>query len=135
MNSLSNTTPETTTPTQTPSILPASTLSAAELKQQLSAIKMNKENAIKLIVFYATLKKFSDKAKEYLSTKCEACDDGNYTAGQMSLKHIQGSKTTYTNDKIKKFEEQIKAEREKIKANKSKGEIIETKYNSFKVQY
>jgi formate dehydrogenase assembly factor FdhD len=135
MNSLSNTTPETTTPTQTPSILPASTLSAAELKQQLSAIKMNKENAIKLIVFSHVLEAATKEAKEYLSTRCEACDDGNYTAGQMSLKHVEGSRTTYTNDKIKKLEEQIKAEKEKIKANKSKGEIIETKYNSFKVQY
>ena len=134
MNTLSNTTPELITPAQT-SILPASTLSAAELKQQLSTIKMNKENAIKLVVFSHVLEAATKEAKEYLTTRCEACDDGNYTVGQMSLKHVEGSRTSYTNDKIKKLEDQIKAEKEKIKLGKSKGEIVETKYNSFKVQY
>lgn len=134
MSTLSKNTPETTTPQPT-SILPATTLSAVELKQQLESIPLTKENAIKMIVFSNVLKSFVEEAKDYLTTRCKNCDDGNYTTGQMSLKLIEGSKTSYTNEKIEKLEAEIKKEKEKIKSGKSKGEITETKYNSFKVQY
>lgn len=118
---------------QSTQILPASSMSATELKQQLELIPLNKENAIKMIVFSHILQKFTDEAKEYLTTRCKNCDDGNYTVGQMSLKLVEGTRTSYSNDKIKELENEIKAEKERIKLGQSQGDIVETKFNSFRV--
>lgn len=129
MSDSSSNTPEKVQP-----LLPASNLSAADIKQALDSVPLNKENAIKMITMANLLKKAAEKAKEYLTTRCTTCDDGNYTTGQISLKLVEGNKTTYTNEKIEKLEAQIKAERERIKNGKSKGETIIAPYKSFNVQ-
>lgn len=107
-------------------------ITALDIEQQINAIPMNKENAIKLLTISRYLSAREDEAKEYLLNRCSDCDI--YTAGQLHLQRVDAQRTTYTSAKIDDLKKQIKEEEAKIKVDNTLGEVKITPYVSFKVK-
>lgn len=102
-----------------------------DIEQQINAIPMNKENAIKLMIISKLLSAREDEAKQYLLDRCADCD--KYTTGQLQLLRVDASRSSYTNAEIDSLKKRIKEIEQGIKTGAIEGDKVETKYTSFRI--
>ncbi len=102
-----------------------------DIEQQINAIPLNKENAIKLMIISKLLSAREEEAKQYLLDRCADCD--KYTTGQLQLLRVDASRSSYSNSEIDSLKKRIKEIEQGIKTGAIEGDKVETKYTSFRI--
>lgn len=104
----------------------------SDIEADVASIKMDKDNAIKLLTLAKTLSLREDEAKKYLQTKCGETDI--YTSGMLHIQKIEGRRTTVTNSKIRALQDKIEVEKKKIAKDPTLGDGSISTYFSFKIK-
>lgn len=107
-----------------------------DIEAAIKSLKINRDNAIRLIALDRMISSKIDEAKDYLIKRCTPTEiDGKelYISGGFRLQCIRGERKTYLNERIKILKTLISAEEKLIASGEQIGDIKSTKFITLKL--